>query len=72
MTDKSQYNFRELAINIVKDQLKEHCKDYYALGINKIFMMLEVVALLDKAMWKAVSIILLLIYHGKCLIKTNC
>lgn len=28
------------------------------MGRNKIFMMLEVVALLDKAMWKAVSSIL--------------
>ena len=55
MTDKSKYNFRELAIGIVTDQLKQHCKEYYALGRNKIFMMLEVVALLDKAMWKAVS-----------------
>jgi hypothetical protein len=55
MKDKSAYNFRELSINIVRDQLKENCKDYYALGKSKIFMMLEVVALLDKAMQKAVS-----------------
>lgn len=57
MADKSQYNFRELTIGIVEDQLKQHCKDLYAMGRKKIFMMLEVVALLDKAMWKAVRTI---------------
>jgi hypothetical protein len=50
--DKSRFHFRDLSVNIVKDTLKENCKEYYALGNTKILMMLEVVALLDKAVQK--------------------
>jgi myosin heavy subunit len=46
---KENYDFRQLSVNIVKDTLKDFASEYYALGNTKIFMMLEVVALFDKA-----------------------
>ena len=55
---KSEYDFRALSVDIVRDTLKDFAKEYYALGRSKIFMMLEVVALFDKAVQKMVSIIL--------------
>ena len=53
---KGAYDFRELSCNIVRDTLKEFGQEYYALGRSKIFMMLEVVALFDKAVQKMVII----------------
>ena len=54
---KDAYDFRQLSCDIVRDTLKQFGKEYYALGLTKIFMMLEVVALFDKAVHKMVSII---------------
>lgn len=53
--DKSAYDFRQLSVNIVDSTLKGFGQEYYALGRTKIFMMLEVVALFDKAVQKMVS-----------------
>jgi myosin heavy subunit len=53
--DKGAYDFRELSVSIVKITLQEFGKEYYALGTTKIFMMLEVVALFDKAIQKMVT-----------------
>ena len=55
MQDKKMYDFRELSVKIVNDTLQQYCKEYYALGKTKVLMMFEVVALLDKAVQKAVS-----------------
>lgn len=54
---KSEYDFRQLSVDIVRDTLKDAVKEYYALGRSKIFMMMEVVALFDKAVHKMVRIL---------------
>jgi myosin heavy subunit len=54
--DKGSTDFRQLSSEIIKDTLLGFGSDLYAIGNTKILMRNEIVAVLDRAKGKAVTI----------------